>query len=133
MFSGAALWKILAVVLVIMALVGYFKYSQDKIAQLNQEIAIKQVEVETAKETIRFQQQAIEQQQKIIANTSAAFEQARGLVRNLEDKFNRNGRDFAEVVRSKPTMVEKRANDATKKTFRCIEDIINRGVVNEGC
>lgn len=130
---NSLVWKIVAVLIVIGALVGYFKYTQDKIAELNKEVATKEFALKAANETIEQQQQAMAQQQEILTKTSDEYQAARKSLSDLESKFNRDGRDFSQIVSEKPNEIERKANAATKRVFRCIESTVNRGVADENC
>ena len=127
------MWKIVALVLAIAAAVGYFKYTQDKLAELNQQIATKEFALKAATETIAQQQEAMKKQQEVLATTNAAYEEARSAVTDLEDKFRKDGRDLDKFASAKPKEVQTRANAATKKVMRCIEAQINKGKPDEGC
>ena len=130
---GGSMWKIIALVLAIGAAVGYFKYTQDKMAELNQQIATKEFALKAATETIAQQQEAMKKQQEILATTNEAYDQARAAVDDLEEKFRKDGRDLDKFASAKPKEVQTRANTATKKVFRCIEDQINKGKQDESC
>jgi len=130
---GGGMWKIVALVLAIAAAVGYFKYTQDKLAELNQQIATKEFALKAATETILQQQEAMKKQQEVLATTNAAYEEARSAVTDLEDKFRKDGRDLDKFASAKPKEVQTRANAATKKVMRCIEAQINKGKPDEGC
>jgi uncharacterized protein HemX len=128
---GSGMGKILIILLLVGAGVGYFKYTQDQMAQLNQEIAKKDFALKADEETIKKQNEAIEQQKKILEQTTKEYQAAREKVTDLEDKFTKNGRNLNEFATAKPDEVEIRANTATKKTFRCIEQTVNQGTPNE--
>ena len=127
------MYKIIAIILVVLAAVGYFKYTQDKMAELNQQIATKEFALKAATETIAKQQEDLKKQQEVLATTNAAYDAARAAVNDLEDKFRKDGRDLDKFATAKPGEVQTRANAATKKVFRCIEDQINKGKQDEGC
>ena len=127
------MWKIVALVLAIAAAVGYFKYTQDKMAELNQQIATKEFALQTANATIAQQQEDLKRQGEILQKTSKDFEDARATVSELEDKFRKDGRDLDKFATAKPNDVPTRANAATKKVFRCIEQQVNKGKQDEGC
>jgi chromosome segregation ATPase len=130
---GGTMWKIIALILVVAAAVGYFKYTQDKMAELNQQIATKEFALQTANATIAQQQEDLKRQGEILQQTSKDFEEARAAVSDLEDKFRKDGRDLDKFANAKPKEVQTRANAATKKVFRCIEDQINKGKQDESC
>ena len=127
------MYKIIAIVLVVLAAVGYFKYTQDKMAELNQQVATKDFALKTANETIMKQQEDLKLQQEVLQQTSKNFEEARAVVSDLEDKFRKDGRDLDKFATAKPDEVQTRANAATKKVFRCIEQQVNKGKQDESC
>jgi chromosome segregation ATPase len=130
---GGGMYKIIAIVLAVMAAVGYFKYTQDKMAELNQQIATKEFALQTANATILKQQEDLKLQQEVLQQTSKNFEEARAAVNDLEDKFRKDGRDLDKFATAKPDEVQTRANAATKKVFRCIEQQVNKGKQDESC
>ena len=109
------------------------KYTQDKMAELNQQVATKDFALKTANETIMKQQEDLKRQQEVLQQTSKDFEEARAAVDELEDKFRKNGRDLDKFATAKPGEVQTRANAATKKVFRCIEQQVNKGKQDESC
>ena len=127
------MWKIVALVLAIAAAVGYFKYTQDKMAELNQQIATKEFALQTANATIAQQQEDLKRQGEILQKTNEAYDKARADVSELEDKFRKDGRDLDKFATAKPGEVQTRANAATKKVFRCIEQQVNKGKQDESC
>jgi len=130
---GGGMWKIIALVLAIGAAVGYFKYTQDKMAELNQQIATKDFALQTSNATIKQQQEDLKRQQEVLTQTSKDFEEARAAVNELEEKFRKDGRDLDKFATAKPSEVQTRANAATKKVFRCIEQQVNKGKQDENC
>lgn len=130
---GGGMWKIIALVLAIGAAVGYFKYTQDKMAELNQQIATKDFALQTSNATIKQQQEDLKRQQEVLNQTSKEFEEARAAVNELEEKFRKDGRDLDKFATAKPSEVQTRANAATKKVFRCIEQQVNKGKQDENC
>mgnify|MGYP003341016056 FL=1 len=130
---GGGMWKIIALVLAISAGVGYFKYTQDKLAELNQEIATKDFALKADEATIAQQQEDLKKQAEVLAQTNKDFQDARNAVSDLEDKFRKDGRDLDKFATVKPSEVQTRANAATKKVFRCIEQQINQGKQDESC
>jgi chromosome segregation ATPase len=130
---GGGMWKIVALVLAIAAAVGYFKYTQDKMAELNQQIATKEFALQTANATIAKQQEDLKHQQEVLQQTNKDYEEARAAVNDLEDKFRKDGRDLDKFATAKPSEVQTRANAATKRVFRCIEQQVNKGKQDESC
>jgi chromosome segregation ATPase len=112
------------------AVVGYFKYTQEQMAELNREIATKEFALKAAEATMEQQKRDLEKQAEVLKKTNEEFQAARNAVADLEDKFTKKGRDFGAFTSTKPAEAETRVNSATVKTFRCIEDVVNKGVEN---
>lgn len=129
---GISIYKILAVVIGVMLLVGYFKYTQDKMAELNQSIAQKEFALQTATATIEKQQEDMKAQAAIAKKTFDDYNEARKQVDELRDKFVKDGKDLSERAGENPKLMEDKINRATKRVFDCIEDVINKGKGN-GC
>jgi septal ring factor EnvC (AmiA/AmiB activator) len=130
---GGGFYKLLFIFLICAAAVGYFKYTQDQLATLNQEIATKDFALKADEATIAQQQEDLKRQQAILTDTQAAYEAARSTVSQLEDKFHKDNRDLDKFAVAKPKEVQQRVNNATKKVFRCIENTVNEGKEDEGC
>lgn len=125
-FGGFSIWKIVAVLLVIGAVVGYFKYTQDTIAELNRQVAEKDFALKTTQETLQKTQDDLKQQQQISTDAYKNYQDARDQVNILEEKFTKNNHDLGVIATAKPKEIQQRMNDATRKSFRCIEDTINK-------
>ena len=124
----------MAVVLIIGAVVGYFKYTQDELARLNQEVATKDFALKTTTATLEKTQADLKEQQVVAQKTYDDYQAARNEVNDIQAKFTKNNRDLGAFAAAKPTEVKKRMNDATAKSFRCIEDTVNKGITNaQGC
>ena len=59
---GISLWKIGIVIALIGGIVGYFKYTQDELARLNQEVAAKEFALKTTSETLKKTQEDLQKQ-----------------------------------------------------------------------
>lgn len=129
---GISLYKIIAVVVAVGLLVGYFKYTQDKMADLNQAVAQKEFALKTAQATIEKQQEDMKVQAEIAQKTFDEYNEARKQVDDLRAKFTRNGRSLGEQAAENPKVMEDKINKATKRVFDCIEEVINKGKGN-GC
>ena len=131
---GFSIYKILAVLLLIGSVVGYFKYTQDELARLNQEVATKDFALKTTTATLEKTQADLKEQQAISQKANEDYQAARNEVDDIQQKFTKNNRDLGAFAAAKPTEVKKRMNDATAKSFRCIEDTVNKGSLNaQGC
>jgi peptidoglycan hydrolase CwlO-like protein len=131
---GISLWKIGIVLAIGLTIVGYFKYTQDELARLNQEVATKDFALKATTATLEKTQADLKEQQAIAQKTYDDYQAARSEVDDIQQKFTKNNRDLGAFAASKPTELQKRMNDATAKSFRCIEDTVNKGAANvEGC
>jgi chromosome segregation ATPase len=128
---GISLYKILAVVIGVMLLVGYFKYTQDKMAELNQAVAQKEFALEVANTTIEKQQDAIKQQAEIAERTNEEYTNARREVEDLRQKFNKF-ENLDKSAAETPEVIETKINRATKRVIDCTQQVVNRGKGN-GC
>lgn len=131
---GFSLWKIFVIIGLIGAGIGYFKYTQDELARLNQEVATKDFALKTTTATLEKTQADLKEQQAISQKTFDDYQAARNEVNDIQEKFTKNNRDLGAFAQSKPAELQKRMNDATAKSFRCIEDTVNKGLTNaQGC
>ena len=129
---GISLYKIAAVVIAVGLLVGYFKYTQDKMDTLNQAVAQKEFALKSATATIEKQQKDMQLQKETMDKLNKDFQESRAKVSELEGKFNKGNRDFGKDAGAKPAEIETRVNKATARTFKCIEETVNKGSSN-GC
>ena len=127
---GFSLWKIVAVLAICAGVAGYFKYTQDQLAELNQQVATKDFALKAATATIEQQQADMKRQQEIMNKTNEDFQAARSRVGELENKFSQI--DLDRRARDDAAKLEEKVNNATKKVFRCIEDVVNKGTKNAG-
>jgi len=131
---GFSIYKILAVLLIIGAVVGYFKYTQDELARLNQEVATKDFALKTTTATLEKTQADLKEQQAVAQKAYDDYQAARNEADDIQAKFTKNNRDLGAFAASKPLELQKRMNDATSKSFRCIEETVNKGAANvQGC
>lgn len=129
---GISLWKIAAVIAAALAVVGYFTYTQNKLAELNKEVATKAFALKAATETIAQQQADMKRQQETLSKLNNEFQDARAKVGELESKFNKGNRDFGKDASAKPSEIELKVNRATNRVLKCIEDTVNKGA-SDGC
>lgn len=131
---GFSITRIFIYLAIIAGIVGYFMYTQNQLAFLNQQVAAKDFALKTTTETLKKTQEDLVQQQKIAAEADANYQAARQEANEIQEKFTKNGRDLSAFAQSKPSEVQKRMNDATAKSFRCIEETVNKGNANvPGC
>jgi uncharacterized protein HemX len=127
---GFSLWKLVAVLAICAGVAGYFKYTQDQLAELNQQVATKDFALKTATATIEQQQKDMQRQQEVMSQLNGDFQASRARVNDLEGKFSQI--DLDRRARDDAAKLEEKINNATKKVFRCLEDVINKGSKNAG-
>lgn len=130
---GLSLGKIFLVLALIGAGVGYFKYTQDEMARLNQEIATKEFALKQSQETIKKQQEDMAKQAVALEKANKDMNEARDAVADMTEKFNKAGRDFGNWLEAAPTKAQEHINSASKKSWRCIEETVNKEKHNGGC
>ena len=130
---GLNFTNIIVIGLVIAGAFGYMVYTQKERDELNQQLAANKFALEQSQATIAKQQADLEAQAKILEETNKQMQEARLQVDKLHDKFSKQGRDFGKFVESQPDKAEDKINAASKKSWRCIEDTINKGENDGSC
>ena len=130
---GLNFTNIIVIALVIAGAFGYMVYSQKERDELNQQLAANKFALEQSQATIAKQKADLEQAAKVLEETNKQMQEARLQVDKLHDKFSKQGRDFGKFVDSQPDKAEDKINAASKKSWRCIEDTINKGENNGDC
>jgi chromosome segregation ATPase len=113
--------------------VGYFKYTQDEMARLNQQIATKDFALKESEATIAKQKEDMAKQAIALDAANKAYNDARNDVADMTEKFNKAGRDFGNWLEAAPTKAQEHINAASKKSWRCIEDVVNKEQHNGNC
>lgn len=101
----------------------YFHYTQNEIKTLNQNNQSLEISQSKQQETISFLKNKIDQIEKSQKRLNKLKEDNQDSLDELNKKFNKNERDLSEIARRKPKLIEKRINDATKRAFKCFEEI----------
>jgi uncharacterized protein HemX len=117
----AALIKIALMAIIISAAVYYFKYTQEKIDTLTKQIAEYQVAKETAEKTITQLKMSAKEQKELMKNLNKNLRTAEQQNDELRELFRKH--NLAKLAIKKPTLIEKRINDATQKMFDDINNI----------
>lgn len=130
---GLNFTNIIVIALVIAGAFGYMVYSQKERDELNQQLAANKFALEQSQATIAKQKADLEQAAKILEETNKQMQEARLQVDKLHDKFSKQGRDFGKFVDSQPDKAEDKINAASKRSWRCIEETINKGENNGDC
>lgn len=125
--AGYKLYLIGGVVISVMFAGAYFyyNYSQDKIASLNKEITTLQFAKQVQDQTIKALTDRMIASQKANDELSKKFAIIEENSRNLSKIFESH--DLDNIAKSKPTLVERRVNDATKKVLQDFETITQPG------
>jgi len=98
---------------------GYFWYSQDKIASLEEVNVELKLTNELNKDTIETLQENYKELKTVHTTLENAFKTASNQNKLLEEKINKH--DLNLLANKKPTLVEKRINKATNNVFLCFE------------
>ena len=130
---GLNFTNIIVIGLVIAGAFGYMVYTQKERDELNQQLAANKFALEQSQATIAKQKADLEQAAKILEETNKQMQEARNQVDKLHEKFSRQGRDFGKFVETQPDKAEDKINAASKRSWRCIEDVINKGEHNGDC
>ena len=130
---GLNFTNIIVIALVIAGAFGYMVYSQKERDELNQQLAANKFALEQSQATIAKQKADLEQAAKVLEETNKLMQEARNQVDKLHDKFSKQGRDFGKFVDSQPDKAEDKVNAASKKSWRCIEETVNKGEHNGDC
>jgi uncharacterized protein HemX len=130
---GLNFTNIIVIGLVIAGAFGYMVYTQKERDELNQQLAANKFALEQSQATIAKQKADLEQAAKVLEQTNKQMQEARNQVDRLHEKFSKQGRDFGKFVESQPDKAEDKVNAASKKSWRCIEDVINKGEHNGDC
>ena len=112
---------------------GYMVYTQKERDELNQQLATNAFALKEAQATIEKQKQDMILQQKVLEETNRDMQAARLQVDQLHEKFSKAGRDFGKFVETQPEKAEQRINAASRKSWRCIEETINKGENDGSC
>jgi uncharacterized protein HemX len=130
---GLNFTNIIVIGLVIAGAFGYMVYTQKERDELNQQLAANKFALEQSQATIAKQKADLEQAAKVLEETNKQMQEARNQVDKLHDKFSKQGRDFGKFVDSQPDKAEDKVNAASKKSWRCIEETVNKGEHNGDC
>lgn len=99
----------------------YFKMSQAKISQLNQEVAVERAGKESAEANIRILQAEREKQQQLLQTMATASAAIRKEQEETIDLFANH--DLKALAEKKPGLIENRVNRATENVNKELERI----------
>lgn len=115
--------KLIIIGLLISAALGYFFYSQNKIEKLTTINAQLVQQNEQYKLAVNELQTAMKRQSELSVQYSEEARQAKSLANEALAAIDNNNLELLSF--SKPQLIERRINSATKKLFEGIENEIN--------
>lgn len=120
---GIRVWIFISIIAVVAAsctgLYIYYKDTQKRIEFLNQQVVAFTVAVEEQKQTITVLERSLELQQSIRADISSEMEATRRDVEKLQSTLMEH--NFKIIAEKKPTLFERKINNATRDMLRCFE------------
>jgi hypothetical protein len=120
-FGGIAMYMGIAM-LVMAGLFGlYFKMSQAKIGELNQEVAVQKAGKESAEANLRIQRAESDKQQQLLQTMATASAEIRKEQEVTIDLFANH--DLKTLAERKPGLIEIRVNRATEAVNKELERI----------
>jgi len=120
-FGGLTMYMAIVLVVVLGASAAYFKYSQDKLAEANQQVAAQTAKAASAEANLEFMQESIRRQQEAIGKLAAASVNIRKEQEVTIDIFADH--DLKALAERKPGLIESRVNKATQRVFDELERI----------
>lgn len=126
--------KIIGVLVLIMAIGGaafwyYFQWSQKQLRIAAENQAKLELAIEETKKAIEFQNKAIKLQTSRLNDVNKAMNTIRKESAELSKLFSNH--DFANLVKQKPKLLERRQNDATDRVFDDLEKITDPETYDE--
>jgi len=120
-FGGITMYMGIVLVIVLAGSAAYFKYSQDKLAEANQKIAVETARAESAEANIEFMQQSLARQQRNLGKLADESVIIRKEQQETINIFSEH--DIQKLAEAKPDMVETRVNRGTQRVFDELEEI----------
>jgi len=120
-FGGIAMYMGIVLLIVLAGSATYFKWSQDKLAEANQLVAVEKAGRASAEANLTFLQESHRKQQEAIGRLSSASAEIRKEQEVTIDIFAEH--DLQRLAERKPGLIERRVNSATERVFNELEDI----------
>lgn len=116
--------KLIGIMIIIMGVMTggfywYYKTSQARIEQLNQNVANLKVAVQTSESALTAINENLSRKDAEIERINKEFNLVREKKRSLEERLSKH--EIGALAEGKPVLVEKTINNATGKAFRCFE------------
>lgn len=124
LFSNKWVMMAVAIGIFLFGLWAYFTWSQNQIAELNQQLSAQAIQIETQHATI----DALKTRMKVVEDANRKFDESVKIIRTQTMELNKlyNQKFLTIQASKKPLEVETRINDATKKLFDELS-IISKG------
>lgn len=122
-FGGLSMYLGIVLLVVIAGSAAYFKYSQDKLAEANQLVAVEHAGRVSAEANLKFLQESHRKQQAAIEKLAESSVQIRKEQERTIDIFAEH--DLKALAERKPGLIERRVNAATERVFNELEEITN--------
>lgn len=106
----------------------YFNYSQDKLAEANQQVAAQMARAESAEANLQAMRDDVAEQTAALNRLTSEMAENRRAAQNLEDTFAEH--DLNALVNAKPNLVERRVNEGTQEVLERIERITDPNSYN---
>jgi len=120
-FGGLTMYMGIVLVVVIGASAVYFKYSQDKLAEANQQVAAQTARAESAESNLKFMQESLARQQRNLGKLADESVVIRKEQQKTINIFSEH--DLQKLAEAKPGLIETRVNKGTKRVFDELEEI----------
>lgn len=120
-FGGLTMYMGIVLVIVIGASAVYFKYSQDKLAEANQQVAAQTARAESAESNLKFMQESLARQQRNLGKLADESVVIRKEQQKTINIFSEH--DLQKLAEAKPGLIETRVNKGTKRVFDELEEI----------
>jgi len=127
-FGGVTMYMGIVLVVVIAGSAAYFKYSQDKLAEANQKVAVQTARAESAEANYDALKEDVAEQTAALNRLTQEMAENRKAAQTLEDTFAEH--DLNDLVNRKPDLVQKLVNKGTAEVFERVENITDPRTYN---
>lgn len=116
------MFQILLGSFIVSTVAGWWLFGENE--DLRYQLTVQQVSLETQKSTIEILRQRTKVQSEALIDMNIKNSEVEKELRNYLDIFARHS--LSKLAAAKPGLIEKRANDETKRVFDSIENDSNR-------
>ena len=119
--GGLTMYMGIVLLVVVLSSAAYFNYSQNKLAEANQKIAVQTARAESAEANLEFMQESLARQQR---NLGKLADESVLIRKEQQETINMfSDHDIQKLAEKHPDMIEKRINNGTRKVFKLLEEI----------